>query len=74
MNEKVIKIISEVVEIPIKKIKLESDLINDLELESLDLVNLISEFESRYNITVDDKDIKNLHTVSDVIDYINSHV
>ncbi len=74
MNEEVIKIISEVVEIPVKKIKLESDLINDLELESLDLVNLISEFESRYNITVDDKDIKNLHTVSDIIDYINSHV
>ena len=74
MNEEVIKIISEVVEIPVKKIKLESDLINDLELESLDLVNLISEFENRYNITVDDKDIKNLHTVSDIIDYINSHV
>ena len=74
MYEEVIKIISEVVEIPVKKIKLESDLINDLELESLDLVNLISEFESRYNITVDDKDIKNLHTVSDIIDYINSHV
>lgn len=74
MKSEVIEIISKVTEIPVKKINLDSNLVKDLELESLDLVSLVAEFEEKYNIVVDDKDIKNLQTVKDIVDYIEKNV
>ena len=74
MKNEIIEIIASVAEGPVKNVKMESNLINDLELGSLDLVTLVSEFENKYNMTVDDKDIKNLQTVKDVVEYIEKHV
>lgn len=74
MEKEIIEIIADVAEIPVKKIKKESNLIRDLELESLDLVTLVSVFEERFQIYVLDKDIKDLQTVEDIINYIASHV
>ena len=44
MNEEIINIIANVAEVPSKKINLDTNLVKDLELESLDLVTLVSEF------------------------------
>ena len=74
MKNEVIEIISKVTEIPVKKINLDSNLVKDLKLESLDLVSLVAEFEEKYNIVVDDKDIKNLQTVKDIVEYIEKNV
>ena len=74
MKEEIINIIANVAEVPSKKINLDTNLVKDLELESLDLVTLVSEFEEKYNITVEDKDIKNLQTVKDIVDYISKNV
>ena len=74
MNEEIINIIANVAEVPSKKINLDTNLVKDLELESLDLVTLVSEFEEKYNITVEDKDIKNLQAVKDIVDYISKNV
>ena len=74
MKNEVIEIISKVTEIPVKKINLDANLVKDLKLESLDLVSLVTEFEEKYNIVVDDKDIKNLQTVKDIVDYIEKNV
>lgn len=74
MNEEIINIIANVAEVPSKKINLDTNLVKDLELESLDLVTLVSEFEEKYNITIEDKDIKNLQTVKDIVDYISKNV
>ena len=74
MKNEVIEIISKVTEIPVKKINLDSNVVKDLKLESLDLVSLVAEFEEKYNIVVDDKDIKNLQTVKDIVDYIEKNV
>ncbi len=74
MNEEIINIIASVAEVPSKKINLDTNLVKDLELGSLDLVTLVSEFEEKYNITVEDKDIKNLQTVKDIVDYISKNV
>lgn len=72
--DEVVKNIAEVAEIPIEDIKEDSNLLNDLELESLDIVSLVSILEKNYNIEILDKDIKTLITVGDVVRYIESHV
>lgn len=70
MKEETISLIASVLEIPKEKITEKTNLINDLELESLDLVDLVAAFEEKYNIEILDKDIKSLQTVGDIINYI----
>ena len=47
MKEEIIKIIAGVAEVPEESINLKTNLIADLDLESLDLVTLVSEIENK---------------------------
>lgn len=71
MEKEIKKIISETMEISIKDIDINSNLSRDLEMESLDIIDLIVEVENKYNIEIKDKHIKNIQTVRDLIDYID---
>lgn len=51
-------------------ITLESDIIKDLGLDSLDIVTLIMAVEDEYGFTADDDEIAALKTVGDVVNYI----
>ncbi len=73
MKEKVITIISNVTGIPKESINEDSNLLTDLNLESLDLVTLIAELESEIGKEIPDKDIKEIQTVGDIISYIEKN-
>ena len=51
-------------------VTLESDIIKDLGLDSLDIVTLIMAVEDEYGFTADDDEIAALKTVGDVVNYI----
>lgn len=53
-------------------IRKDSALVADLGLSSLDLVSIVMEFEDKFDIEVEDKDIHKLLTVNDIIEYIES--
>lgn len=72
MKEEIINLISEVLEVDKSEINENTNLINDLEIESLDLVDLVAAFEKKYNFEIPDNDIKSLQTVSDIVKYIES--
>ncbi len=72
MEKEVFKLIAETLEVDEKKISLDTDFLQDLDVESLDLVDLVTAFEDKYGVEIADKDVKDLHTVGDVIDYIKS--
>ncbi len=74
MKEEIIKIIAKIAEVPEKRINENTNLLADLDLESLDLVTLISEIETKYELEIPDKEIKKIQTVGDIINYLNSHV
>ena len=74
MKEEIIKIIAGIAEVPEKSINENTNLLADLDLESLDLVTLISEIETKYELEIPDKEIKKIQTVGDIINYLNSHV
>ena len=74
MKEEIIKIIAGISEVPEKSINENTNLLADLDLESLDLVTLISEIESKYELEIPDKEIKKIQTVGDIINYLSSHV
>lgn len=70
--EKVRKILSEELFVDEDKITLESDMINDLNADSLDLVQLLVRMERDMGVFVEDEEIKAIKTVGDVVNTIES--
>lgn len=70
MEKLVIDTIMEVTELPKEKISLNSNLLTDLELDSIDIVSLIAAFEEKLSIEIPDKDIKSFQTVQDIVNYL----
>lgn len=50
--------------------KIETHLLNDLGLDSLDQVEVIMAVEDEFNIDIDDVDSEKLFTVKDVVDFV----
>lgn len=72
ISDEVRKIIADTLEMDVKEVKEESNLIADLGMESLDLVDLVVAFEEKYKVSIDDKDVKKLQTVKDIVTYIEN--
>lgn len=72
MLEKVIEILSEYTEISKDNINMESGLVNDLGLSSLDVINVVVAFEDEFDIEIPDQIIKELVTVGDVVKYLET--
>lgn len=51
-----------------------TDILNELKLDSLDIVDLVMSVEEEWGITVDDSDIESLRTLGDVVKYIESKI
>ena len=48
--------------------------IEDLGADSLDIVELVMEFEKEFNIDIPDEDAEKLRTVGDAVAYLNQKV
>ena len=53
------------------KVTLDADMEKDLEIDSLSLVELHMALEDELSETIPDGEIGKLHTVKDILDYIN---
>ncbi len=71
IEEKVIDIVSEQLNVPKEEIKRESRFVDDLKADSLDVVELVMEFEDEFDITIPDDDYEKIQTVGDAVDYIS---
>jgi acyl carrier protein len=63
-------------ELGVEREKLTSDasFIEDLGADSLDIVELVMEFEKEFNIDIPDEDAERLRTVGDAMQYLNEKV
>ena len=71
MLERVKKIIAAQLGIEESKIKPETRILEDLQADSLDMIEMITEIESEFNISISDEEIATLRTVKDVVDFCN---
>lgn len=55
------------------KVKMEARFREDLEADSLDLVELIMAFEDKFGAEISDEDAQKISTVGEVVQYINDH-
>lgn len=74
MLEKVKEILTDYTEVPVTEITLATDLLNDLDLNSLDVVNIVVAFEDEFGIEIPDRAIRDLTTVEDIVRYLEAHV
>ncbi len=70
-EEKVIGIVSEQLGVPKEEVTRESSFVDDLKADSLDVVELVMEFEDEFGITIPDDDYDKIKTVGDAITYID---
>lgn len=71
--EKLREIISTQLDIEEERITLDTNLTEDLEADSLDLVEVIMSIEDEFDIEIPDESMDNFKTVADVVDYIESN-
>jgi len=56
-----------------EKVTLEASFRDDLEADSLDLVELIMAFEDKFGADISDEDAQSITTVGGAVKYIESH-
>lgn len=70
MKDKVIKLISDSTKIDISKITLETSFVDDLNLDSLDIVELMMKMEDEFGVEIPEEDAEGLKTVKDIVTYL----
>ncbi len=69
-NAKVVEIVAERLSVGADTVKPESSFINDLGADSLDIVELVMEFEEAFDIQIPDEDSESIRTVGEAVAYI----
>lgn len=72
--DKVKKIIAEELNIDAAKITMESNLVEDLEADSLDAVEIIVRIEDEFGLQVDDEAAESVRTVGDLVKCIEANI
>ncbi len=70
--EKIKEITAEQLDIDESLITMDSSFINDLEADSLALVQLMMALEEEFDIEIPDEEADEISTVGDAVNYINS--
>ncbi len=72
--EKLKKIVSDQLGVDTQELSLDSNLKEDLQADSLDIVQMIMEAEDQFGIEIEDDAAMNFVTLGDVVAYISTKV
>lgn len=72
MFETLKKLLVDELQIDSKAITADAELSSDLGINSIELANLVMICEEKFDVTIDDDDIRKLVTVGDVVEYLES--
>lgn len=71
--ERIRELLAEQLDIEEEKITMESDILEDFEADSLDVVDMVMSLEDEFGVEVPDEAVENLKTVGDVVRYIEEN-
>ncbi len=74
VQQRLRKIIAEQLSVDEEEVVPEASFIEDLNADSLDLVELIMTLEEEFNIKISDEDAEKIQTVQDALDYLQEHL
>lgn len=72
--ERLKKIVVEQLGVEEDEVTLEASFVEDLNADSLDLVELIMSLEEEFGLEIPDEDAENIVTVGDAVEYIQDHL
>ncbi|AWZ03369.1 MULTISPECIES: acyl carrier protein [unclassified Streptomyces] len=64
------EIVNEIAGIPTEDVQLEKSFTDDLDVDSLSMVEVVVAAEERFEVKIPDEDVKGLKTVGDAASYI----
>ncbi len=74
VEERVKEIINKQLGANKEPVTLETSFVNDLSADSLDIVELVMEFEDAFDMNISDDDAEKIRTVGDAVNYIKEHI
>ena len=72
-NDKIKNIVVDKLGVEESRVVPEANFLDDLGADSLDIVELIMEFEEEFDIEIPDEDAETITTVGAALDYIDKH-
>lgn len=72
--ERLKKIIVEQLGVDEADVKLEASFVDDLNADSLDLVELVMSLEEEFGTEISDEDAENIRSVQDAVDYVDERL
>lgn len=70
MKEKIKEIIADILDVEIETVKDDAHIIDDLDADSIAVMEIVMEIEESLDVEVPTEDILQLHTVGDIIAYV----
>ena len=72
--EKVKEILCDQLDVEEEKVTMEANIMEDLEADSLDVVDLVMSLEEEFDIEIPDEEVENIKEVGDIVKYIEPHI
>ena len=64
------EIVNEIAGIPVGDVEIDKSFIDDLDLDSLTMVEVATSAEDKFGVRIPDENLKDLKTVRDAVDFI----
>lgn len=66
-------IVNEVAGVPVEDVQSNKSFVDDLDIDSLSMVEVVMAAEDKWGVKIPDSEVKNLKTVGDAVTYISSN-
>lgn len=72
MKELIVEKLMEQLDLSKEEIKMESSFVDDFEMDSLDMVEMLIELEKETGIKIPNEEVKDIKTVGQLVDYLEN--
>ncbi len=66
-------IVNEVAGVPLEDVQSDKSFVDDLDIDSLSMVEVVMAAEDKWGVKIPDEEVKNLKTVGDAVAYIQAN-
>lgn len=66
-------IVNEVAGVPVEDVQSDKSFVDDLDIDSLSMVEVVMAAEDKWGVKIPDEEVKNLKTVGDAVAYITAN-
>ena len=67
-------IVNEVAGVPVEDVQLDKSFVDDLDIDSLSMVEVVMACEDKWGVKIPDSEVKNLKTVNDAVTFISANL